>query len=212
MLPRLYPIIDHPGWIARLGGAGAGLIQLRIKDQPEAALRATIRVGLAEARAAGVTLVVNDYWRLALDEGAEWLHLGQEDLDTADLAAIRKAGLRLGLSTHDEAELARALAVGPDYIALGPVFPTTIKPMRFGPQGLARLGQWKAAIAAATPPGMTPPPLVAIGGITLDTARACLDAGADSVAIVSDILKAADPEARCRSLVAETRGNIPAAL
>lgn len=211
MLDPLYPIIDRPDWIVRLGRAGARLIQLRMKDLPDAELRVAIRAGLAMAEQAGITLVINDHWRIALDEGARWVHLGQEDLDGADLAALRARGMKLGVSTHDGAELGRALAVRPDYIALGPIFPTTIKVLRFAPQGVARIGEWKAAIAAAMPEGQKPPPLVAIGGITLETARACLDAGADSVAIVSDILKAGDPDSRCRALVAVTRRKAPAA-
>lgn len=210
MIDPLYPIIDHPDWIIRLGAAGARLIQLRMKDRPEAELRIAIRAALAMAKQAGVTLVINDHWQLALDEGAHWVHLGQEDLDSADLATLRARGIRLGVSTHDGQELARALSVGPDYIALGPIFPTTIKVLRFAPQGIERIGEWKAAIAAAMPAGRVPP-LVAIGGIALDTARACLDAGADSVAIVSDILKADDPDARCRALVAVTQRRAPGA-
>ncbi|MCZ8186484.1 MAG: thiamine phosphate synthase [Beijerinckiaceae bacterium] len=207
----LYPIIDNPDWIGRLGRAGARLIQLRMKDRPEAELRVAIRAAVAMAKPAGITLVVNDHWRIALDEGARWVHLGQEDLDGADLAALRARGIRLGVSTHDGQELARALAVRPDYIALGPIFPTTVKALRFAPQGVDRIGEWKAAIAAALPEGQCPPPLVAIGGITLETARACLDAGADSIAIISDIVKARDPDARCRALVAVTRRKAPAA-
>lgn len=201
----LYPIVDHPDWVERLGRSGARVVQLRMKDLPEPELRVAIRASLSFARSYALSLVVNDHWRLALEEGAEWVHLGQEDLDTADLAAIRRGGLKLGLSTHDDAELARALAVKPDYVALGPIFPTTLKVLRFGPQGMERLTHWKAAIAAATPPGQMPVPLVAIGGITLETARACLDHGADSVAVVTDILKAKNPEARCRALLAVTR-------
>lgn len=201
----LYPVIDHPDWVDRLGRAGAKLIQLRMKDRPEPELRIAIRASLSLARKYAMTLVVNDHWRLALDERAEWLHLGQEDLDTADLAAIRSGGLKLGISTHDEAELDRALALHPDYVALGPIFPTKLKVLRFGPQGLQRITLWKEKIAAATPPGQSPPPLVAIGGITLETARQCLDHGADSVAIVTDILASQKPEARARALLAVTR-------
>lgn len=191
VIAPFYPIVDTARWVERLASAGARLIQLRMKDSPEPELRAAIRSSMAACAAHGAMLVVNDDWRLAIEEGAEWLHLGQEDLDTADLPAIRRAGLKLGLSTHDEAELERALACQPDYIALGPIYPTTVKELRFAPQGLTKIGTWKQEIGKI--------PLVAIGGITLDTAPACLAAGADSVAVISDILRHADPESRCRA-------------
>ena len=114
------------------------------------------------------------------------MHLGQTDLDTADLGALRRHGLKLGVSTHDHAELERALSTDPDYVALGPVYPTTLKVMPWAPQGLERLGEWKRLIGSR--------PLVAIGGITLARVPLCLDAGADSVAVVSDIVANPDPE------------------
>ena len=104
-------------------------------------------------------MILNDYWRLALEVGADYVHLGQEDLDGADVAALRAKGLRLGVSTHDEAELERALKLKPDYIALGPIYPTILKAMRFGPQGLEKIGEWKRRIGAI--------PLVAIGGLNV---------------------------------------------
>lgn len=193
-LARFYPVVDSVEWVARLARAGARLIQLRIKEGREAALREAIRASLAAARAERATLVVNDHWRLAIDEGADWLHLGQEDLDTADLAAIRRAGLKLGLSTHDEAELARALGAAPDYVALGPIYATSAKVVGFAPQGLARIGEWKRRIGET--------PLVVIGGITLDTAPLCYEAGADSIAVITDVLRHPDPEARSKAWLA----------
>ncbi|SCY15036.1 thiamine phosphate synthase [Paracoccus tibetensis] len=187
-LPRFYPIFDSADWLERALPLGVKLVQLRLKDRAEAELRAEIRRGLALARRHGAALVVNDHWRLAIEEGADWLHLGQEDLDTADLPAIRRAGLRLGLSTHDEAELERALAVAPDYVALGPVWPTILKKMRWHEQGLDRVTDWKRRIG--------PLPLVAIGGVTVERAPAALAAGADVVAAVTDITLNPDPEAR----------------
>ena len=133
-------------------------------------------------------LVVNDYWRAAVVAGARHLHLGQEDLAGADLAAIRDAGLTLGLSTHDDAELETALRAKPDYIALGPIFPTTLKSMGFAPQGIAKITEWKKRIGNV--------PLVAIGGIKLERAADIFAAGADSIAVVSDVTQAADPDAR----------------
>jgi thiamine-phosphate pyrophosphorylase len=196
IFPRLYPVVDTAAWVARIAGAGAKIIQLRNKTLEGEALRNEVRTALKAAKAHGAALVVNDYWQLAIEEGAPWLHLGQEDLDTADLGAIRKAGVKFGLSTHDEAELERALAQAPDYVALGPIYPTTLKSMRFGPQGLERIGVWKRRIGAL--------PLVAIGGITLERAPLCLQAGADCIALVSEITANADPEGRTRALIEAT--------
>ena len=134
---------------------------------------------------------MNDYWRAAIEANSRHLHLGQEDLAEADIPAIRRAGLTLGLSTHDEAELENALRHAPDYIALGPIYPTTLKVMRFGPQGLDRITQWKKRIGTI--------PLVAIGGITLELSHAVYAAGADSIAVVSDVTQNSNPDARVRA-------------
>lgn len=190
-IDRFYPIVDSLDWVIRLVHAGARVIQLRMKDHTKPALRQAIRASLEVCRQKEAILVVNDHWQLAIDEGASWVHLGQEDLDSADVDAIRKARLKLGLSTHDKAEVARALALQPDYIALGPIYPTTIKAMHVPPQGLEAISLWKRAIGTI--------PLVAIGGITLDRAPSCIAAGADSVAVVTDILSNPDPESRCRA-------------
>ena len=189
-LPRFYQIVDDARWLERFLPLGLKLVQLRIKEQPEAELRAQIRDAIALCRAAGAALVINDYWRIALDLGAEWIHLGQEDLDEADLSAIRAGGLKLGISTHDGPELARALAATPDYVALGPIYPTILKKMRFAPQGLERIGRWKDEIGAL--------PLVAIGGMTVERARGAYKAGADSICVVTDVLLRDDPEARLK--------------
>lgn len=195
-LPRFYPIVPSADWLARLLSLGVRLVQLRVKDRPEPELRAEIARARDLCTAAGATLVVNDHWRLAIDAGCPFVHLGQEDLDTADLPAIRRAGLRLGLSTHDEAELARALDARPDYVALGPVYPTILKAMRFAPQGLDRVGEWKRRIGGL--------PLVAIGGLTVERAPAVLAAGADTLSVVTDIILNPDPEARTRAWIAAT--------
>ncbi|MDF2141636.1 thiamine phosphate synthase [Paenirhodobacter sp. CAU 1674] len=189
-LPRFYPIFDSADWIARMLALGVKLVQLRIKDRPLPELRAEIRRARDLCRAAGAILVVNDHWQLAIEEGCDWLHLGQEDLDTADLGAIRAAGLKLGLSTHDEAELTRALALHPDYIALGPVWPTILKQMKWHQQGVEKLTEWKARIGGV--------PLIAIGGLRVDRAQQAFAAGADVVSAVTDITLAPDPEARVR--------------
>jgi thiamine-phosphate pyrophosphorylase len=192
MLARVYPIVDSAEWVGRLLPCGVRLIQLRIKDRPQA-LRAEIRAARAQCARAGAQLVVNDYWQLALEEGCDFVHLGQSDLDTADIAALRRAGVRLGISTHDERELERALALEPDYIALGPIYPTLLKAMPFPPQGVARIGTWKGRIGARA--------LVAIGGLTLERLPGVLAAGADSAAVVTDIVRNPDPEARMRAWV-----------
>jgi len=186
---RFYPVVDTVAWVARLAKLGVGTIQLRIKDLTHDEAVATMRAALAAAGSA--KLVVNDYWRAAIDAQARHLHLGHEDVAEADVAAIRKAGLTLGLSTHDEAELETALTYEPDYVALGPIYPTTLKVMRFGPRGLERITQWKKRL------GKTP--LCAIGGITLERAPGVYAAGADSIAVVSDITQNADPDARVRA-------------
>ena len=193
-LPRVYPIVDSAAWIARLAPQGVRLVQLRIKETPEAAVRAEILAARAYCSSAGVQLVVNDYWQLALASGCDFVHLGQGDLDGADVPALRRAGVRLGISTHDERELERALALRPAYVALGPVYPTLLKVMPWRPQGLARLGEWRRRIGAL--------PLVAIGGLTPERLAGVYAAGADVAAVVTDIVRASDPEARMRQWLA----------
>ena len=193
MLARVYPVVESAEWVARLLPCGVRLIQLRIKD-PQASLREQIRTARALCSRAGAQLVVNDYWQLALEEGCDFVHLGQSDLDGADVPALRRAGVRLGISTHDEQELERALALEPDYVALGPIYPTLLKVMPFAPQGLSRIGDWKRRVGSR--------PLVAIGGLTLERLAGVFAAGADSAAVVNDIVRNADPEARMRAWVA----------
>lgn len=189
-LPRFYPVLDSADWIARALPLGVRLVQLRIKDRPDNILRDQIARARDLCRRHGAILVVNDHWRLAIDLGCDGVHLGQEDLDGADLAAIRKAGLRLGVSTHDTAELDRALACGPDYVALGPVWPTILKQMKWHSQGVERLTEWKARIGDI--------PLCAIGGLTPERAGPAFAAGADIAAAVTDITLNPDPDARIR--------------
>jgi len=196
-LPRVYPIVDSVQWVARLVPLGVRLIQLRIKDLPREQLRHEIRAARAHCESAGVQLIVNDYWQLALEEGCGFVHLGQSDLEGADVAALRAGGVRIGVSTHDDAELARGLSIEPDYVALGPIYPTLLKVMPWAPQGLARIGEWKRRI------GMIP--LVAIGGITLERLPGVLAAGADAAAVVTDLVRAADPEARTRAWLAAAK-------
>ena len=187
-LPRVYPIVDSAAWVRRLAPLGVRLVQLRIKEQPPRKLLAEIREAQACCAASGMQLVINDHWELALAAGCDFVHLGQGDLEGADLPALRRAGVRLGISTHDEAELTRALGCAPDYVALGPVYPTLLKAMPWAPQGLARIGEWKRRIGAI--------PLVAIGGLTLERLPGVFAAGADSAAVVTDIVRNLDPESR----------------
>jgi len=185
-----YPIVPDVAWLKRLAPLGVGTIQLRIKDAAPDDLRAKIGEALTIARTHGCQLVVNDYWQAAIDAGADAIHLGQEDLAAADLDAIRRAGARIGVSTHSPEELETALAADPYYVALGPIYETKLKPMTFAPQGLDRIGEWKRRIGAL--------PLVAIGGMTPERAGGVLAAGADSVAVITDFLSAPHPEARVR--------------
>jgi thiamine-phosphate pyrophosphorylase len=193
-LARVYPIVDSAAWVGRLVPLGVRLVQLRIKERPEDAVRAEVRAARALCAAAGAQLIVNDYWEIALDEDCDFVHLGQGDLAGADVAALRRARVRLGVSTHDEAELERSLALGPDYIALGPIYPTLLKVMPWQPQGLARIGEWKQRLGAI--------PLVAIGGLTLERLAGVFAAGADVAAVVTDIVRNEDPESRARAWLA----------
>lgn len=187
-LPRFYPIFDSADWLVRALPLGVKLVQLRIKERPDADVRAEIRRAVQLARKAGASLVINDYWQIAIDEGADWVHLGQEDLDDADVAAISKAGIRLGISTHDHAELDRALSLTPDYIALGPVYPTILKQMKWSEQGLDRVSEWKRLIGDI--------PLCAIGGMSVECAPNVFASGADMIAAVTDITLNSNPERR----------------
>jgi thiamine-phosphate pyrophosphorylase len=191
---RFYPVVDSVAWVARLALLGVGTIQLRAKGLNDSEALQTVSDALEVIKGTAAKLVVNDYWRAAIVAGAKHLHLGQEDLADladADLKAIRDAGMTLGISTHDDEELETALRAKPDYIALGPIFPTTLKSMRFAPQGIPKITEWKKRIGDI--------PLVAIGGIKLEQAPEIFAAGADSIAVVSDITQNAEPDARVRA-------------
>ena len=196
-LDRFYPIFDHPQWLGRMLPYGMKLVQMRIKDEDEANLTSLLQDSLAQCRSHGCTMVLNDYWRIAIDIGADWVHLGQEDLDDADLAAIRRAGIKLGVSTHDHDELDRALGLDPDYIALGPVYPTILKKMKWTEQGLQKLTEWKGLIGRL--------PLVGIGGMRIDRAEGVFAAGADIVSVVTDITLNDTPDARLQEWIKATR-------
>ncbi len=182
-----YPIVDSTEWVARLLPLGVKTIQLRIKDKSPEEVRAPIREAIVLAKKYECQLVINDYWQLALEYGAEFIHLGQEDLGEADKDLIQKSGVKLGISTHSHEELARALTWPHDHIALGPVYETTLKVMSYAPQGLERVGIWKNKIEC---------PLIGIGGINLERAPLVLDAGADAIAVVTDVVFNPNPEQR----------------
>src|SRR5580658_595062 len=188
---RFYPVVDTVAWVARLAALGVGTVQLRAKDLDDARALQIVSDALEATKGTATKVVVNDYWRAAIVAGAKHLHLGQEDLAEADLKAIRDAGLTLGISTHDDEELATALRAKPDYVALGPIFPTTLKSMRFAPQGIPKITEWKKRIGDL--------PLVAIGGIKLEHAPEIFAAGADSIAVVSDVTQNPEPDARVRA-------------
>jgi thiamine-phosphate pyrophosphorylase len=187
-LDVFYPIVPDATWLERLVALGVRTIQLRLKDASTEEIKRQISVSLDVCIRHGCQLIVNDHWQEAIAIGADYVHLGQEDLATADLPTIQARGLRLGISTHSLEELATALAATPDYVALGPIYETRLKVMQWQPQGLGRVSDWKARIGSL--------PLVAIGGITPERADHVLAAGADSVAVITDFLTHPEPEQR----------------
>jgi thiamine-phosphate diphosphorylase len=184
-----YPVVHDAAWVQRLLGWGVRTVQLRFKAaghtpaEIEREVNAAVEAG---KQVPSAQVFINDHWQLALAAGAYGVHLGQEDLDTADIEVLRRAGLRLGLSTHTPAELARAHAVQPSYLAIGPIYPTTLKVMPYAPVGLERLAAWA--------PQAAPYPVVAIGGISLERLPGVLACGVDGVAVVSAVTLAADPQ------------------
>jgi len=193
-LDAFYPIAPDAVWLERLVVLGVKTVQLRLKNASAELVRRQIEDALDTCREHGAQLIVNDFWQAAIAAGADYVHLGQEDLAGTDLAAIRAARVRLGISTHSVEELERALAAQPSYVALGPIYPTRLKVMPWAPQGLERVREWKARIGSL--------PLVAIGGITPERASDVRAAGAESVAVITDIFADPQPEERVRSWLA----------
>jgi thiamine-phosphate pyrophosphorylase len=187
-LHRFYPVVPDIVWLERIVPLGVKLVQLRIKDASPADIAVQAKRAATICKENNCTLVLNDYWEVALDTGIDFVHLGQEDLRGADLEAIKLAGIKLGVSTHDQAELDLALAAEPDYVALGPIYETKLKAMAWAPQGLDKIREWRGKIGAL--------PLVAIGGLTPERATGALEAGADSLAVITDFVTASDPEER----------------
>lgn len=196
-LDRFYLIVDDLRWVRRLVPQGVKLLQLRIKNADDAELRRQVQGAMELCEQYDCQLVLNDYWKLAIELGCDFVHLGQEDLVDADVRAIRNAGIRLGVSTHDDDELEVALRTAPAYVALGPVYPTILKKMPWAPQGLGRVGAWKRRVGDV--------PLVGIGGLTVERGPGVLQAGADIVSVVTDVSLNADPEARVRQWLEVTR-------
>jgi hydroxymethylpyrimidine kinase/phosphomethylpyrimidine kinase/thiamine-phosphate diphosphorylase len=180
-----YPIVNSGYWLEQLLATGVKTLQLRIKDKQGKALEEEIKQGVKIARKYNARLFINDYWELAIAHNAYGVHLGQEDLVQADCAAIAQAGLRLGISTHCYYEVARAHALQPSYIACGPIFPTNTKKMPFLPQGIINLKHWRKLLNY---------PLVAIGGISLDTLEAVLACGVEGIAVISAVLNHPKPQ------------------
>ncbi len=190
-LDPFYPIVPDLGWLERLVPLGVRTIQLRLKDASSDEVKRQIAGSLEVCIRHNCQLIVNDYWREALAIGADYIHLGQEDLADAELPTIKARGIRIGISTHNHEELAIALAAEPDYVALGPIWETKLKAMKWAPQGLDRISDWKSRIGSL--------PLVAIGGITPERAPSVIVAGAQSAAVITDFITHPDPENRVRT-------------
>ncbi len=194
-----YPVLPDLDWIEKLAPSGMKVVQLRLKDAGVEEIERQIAGALEVCRAHHIQLIVNDYWEAAIRLGADYIHLGQEDLATADIARIKQSGMKLGISTHSLEELEIALAAEPDYVALGPVYETILKKMKWQPQGLEKVSRWRVVLDSD--PKTAHLPLIAIGGITPERAPGVLAAGADSTAVVTDLIMADDPLERARHWV-----------
>lgn len=189
----LYAVVDSAAWVQRVLAAGVRTVQLRVKDPLQPDLRQQVRASVAAARAAGAQLFINDHWALALEEGAYGVHLGQEDLASADLGALARAGVRLGISTHSVWEMCRTLALQPSYVACGPVHATASKDMPWLPQGNGNVAYWSQLLRV---------PVVAIAGMNAQRCTQAMAHGAAGVALISGITAAPDPEAAVAELLA----------
>lgn len=196
LLHPFYPVVPDIKWVERLVPLGVQTIQIRIKNEPMDEVKRQIKKAIEITKRHDCTLIVNDFWREAIELGANFIHLGQEDLVQADLQTIRKAGLKIGISTHSHEELGTALAAKPDYVALGPIWETKLKKMKWQPQGLERLKEWAEK---------SPVPIVAIGGITLERAPKTFKTGTTSIAVVTDIVADPNPEQRIKAWLELTK-------
>jgi thiamine-phosphate pyrophosphorylase len=191
----LYPVVPSADWVERLLALGVKTVQLRVKAAAPDRLADEIARSVAAGRRYDAAVFINDYWREAIAAGAYGVHLGQEDLDTAELGAIATAGLRLGLSTHGYYELLRALRFRPSYVAFGAVFPTRTKALASAPQGLGRLARLVRLLDGVVP-------FVAIGGIDASTLPAVAATGVGGAALVRAVTEAPDTAAAIASLSA----------
>ena len=196
----LYAVLPDAAWVGRMARAGVATVQLRFKSDDRAAIEREVHAAVEAVQGTGALLFINDHWQAAIDAGAYGVHLGQEDLDTADLEKIRAAGLRLGLSSHGYAEMLRADRFSPSYLAMGAVFPTTLKRMVTAPQGTGRLSAYARL--------MHDYPLVAIGGIDSSRLPEVLASGVGSVAVVRALVAAEHPEQMAASLQAMIRAGV----
>ena len=183
----LYAVLPNAAWVARMAKAGVPTVQLRFKSDDALAIEREVKAAVEAVKGTDSLLFINDHWQAAIDAGAYGVHLGQEDLVDADLIKIREAKLRLGLSSHGFAEMLRADAFSPSYIAMGAIYPTTLKRMMTAPQGPGRLHLYARL--------MRDYPLVAIGGIDASKLPEVLSSGVGSVAVVRALVVADNPEA-----------------
>ncbi|ENM3950619.1 thiamine phosphate synthase [Vibrio cholerae] len=197
---NLYPVVDDVNWIEHLLKLGVRTVQLRIKDLMQGDLEAQIIRAITLGREFNAQVFINDYWQLAIKHQAYGVHLGQEDLTSANLTELLDAGIRLGLSTHGYYELLIAAGIQPSYIALGHIFPTTTKQMPSKPQGLARLAAYQRLVNQMPYQGKNGIPTVAIGGIDLSNIRDVLDCGVTAVAVVRAITESPDPSLAVQAL------------
>ncbi|MCD8521266.1 MAG: bifunctional hydroxymethylpyrimidine kinase/phosphomethylpyrimidine kinase [Saccharospirillaceae bacterium] len=193
----LYGLVDNLPHLKRLLALGIDSLQWRVKN-PADDHKAQTAQAIRCAAEANVPLFINDDWELALELGALGVHLGQEDLLTADLQALAEAGIALGISTHSDWEIARARGVNPSYIAFGPVFTPLSKVLRYQPLGTEVLTLWATRFSDQR--------LTCIGGITAANIAQVMASGVGSVAIVTEL---ADDEALPQRL-ADLRQCIPA--
>lgn len=181
----LYVVAPDAKWIDYLAKHNVQTIQLRFKSDDQQLIESEIIKSVEAVKGSQSRLFINDHWQLAIKHKAYGVHLGQEDLDVANIDEIRFSGLRLGLSTHGYAEMIKADHYSPSYMALGAVFPTTLKKMETAPQGLGRLYRYAKL--------MSHYPLVAIGGIDESNMSSALKSGVGSVAVVRAVINAEDP-------------------
>jgi thiamine-phosphate pyrophosphorylase len=174
---------------------GARFLQIRAKHASSAWLLETAETVVALAHAADAIVIVNDRADIARLSGADGVHLGQEDLAASAARLILGEGSIVGLSTHTPEQLQAARLEPVSYLAIGPVFTTSTKATGYGGVGLERVRRAAAVL------GEDRTPLVAIGGITLETAPDVIRAGAASVAVISDLLSTGDPASRVRAYV-----------